>query len=93
MGAGDVAMILGALVPTFLVSRLLLWLSKRWSGIGRLVLVHLVSAAAACVISALGHADGGSLDWSYSALYIIAQLIWFVVDLFRERRKAVQISN
>ena len=90
---GDVAELLGALVPTFLISRLFLWLTKRWSGIGRLVVVHLVSGAVACTLSALGHADGGALNWTYSYVYLGAQLVWFVVDVFRDRRKTVQISS
>ena len=83
-------MILGALVPTFLLSRLFLWLSKRWDNMGRLILVHAISAGIACVLSAFGHADGGALDWSHSAIYFIAQLLWFGVDLFRRRRQVSQ---
>jgi hypothetical protein len=90
---GDVAELLGALIPTFLISRLFLWLTKRWSGIGRLAFVHLVSGVLACVLSALGNADGGSMNWTSSYIYVGAQLVWFVVDAFRDRRKVVQISD
>jgi len=90
---GDLAMLVGALVPTFLISRLLLWLTKRWSGIGRLAFAHLVSGALSCVLSALGHADGSSMNWTFSYIYLAAQLIWFVVDIFRDRRQVGQISS
>jgi hypothetical protein len=33
------------------------------------------------------------LDGSDSTIYIIAQLIWFVVDASRDRHKVGQISN
>lgn len=88
MGAGEAAMVLGALVPSGIVSRLLLLLTKRWRrSIRLLIAVHVVSGALSCLISALGHADGGPLDWSYSGIYLAAQAVWFVVDVVRERRR------
>ena len=83
----DLAQLLGALIPTFLISRLFIWLTKRWSGIGRLAFVHLASAALSCVLSALGHAYGGQLDWTYSHVYVGAQFVWFVAEVFRARWK------
>lgn len=78
----------GALVPTFLVSRLLLWLTKNWHGGAlRLLLVHIVTAAIACTISAFGHADGGPLNWASSDVYLLAQAVWLAVDFYRERGK------
>lgn len=48
MEAGSAAMLLGALVPTFLLSRLLLWITKRWNGgVPRLLLVHIICGALA----------------------------------------------
>ncbi|WP_421917385.1 hypothetical protein [Mesorhizobium sp.] len=91
MGAGFAAMLLGALVPTFLLSRLLFWASRRWNGgVLRLVLLHLISGVLACIASAYGNADAGAPDWSSIAPYIGAQLIWFVVDIVRGRRQQSQ---
>ena len=89
----DLAQLLGALIPTFLISRLFIWLTKRWSGIGRLAFVHLASAALSCVLSALGHAYGGQLDWTYSHVYVGAQFVWFVAEVFRARRKLENIAD
>lgn len=87
MSEGSAAMLLGALVPTFLLSRLLLWITKRWNGgVPRLLLVHVICGALAVVASAYGYPDSGAPDWSRSLVYIVAQLIWLVVDLVRGRR-------
>ncbi|TIR16654.1 MAG: hypothetical protein E5X34_25300 [Mesorhizobium sp.] len=67
MGADYGAMLLGALVPTFLLSRLLLWITKRWNGgMPRLLLVHIICAALAVVASAYGYSHDGAPDWSHS---------------------------
>jgi hypothetical protein len=88
MGAGDAALLVGALVPTFLLSRALLWFTKGWNGgVGRLVSAHIASGVVACLMSAVGYAHGGSLDWSYSAYYLFAQTIWLGLDLFRLHQK------
>jgi len=89
---GELAVLIGALVPTFLMSRLFLWLTKRWSWTGRLLSVHLVSGVLACILSALGNA-GGSMNWGSSFIYVGAQLVWFGVDVFRYHSKTVQISS
>ncbi|MBA1143189.1 hypothetical protein [Mesorhizobium neociceri] len=88
MGAGYAAALFGALVPTFLVSRLLLWITKRWNGgLLRLLLVHVISGGLSCTASAYGHSDTGAPNWSYSTVYIVAQLIWLIVDFVRARRQ------
>lgn len=94
MGAGSAAMLLGALVPTFLLSRLLLWITKRWnSGVPRLLLVHIFCGVLAVVAAAYGYSSTGAPDWSRSPLYIVAQLIWLVVDFFRIRRRQSQPAS
>lgn len=73
MGAGSAAMLLGALVPTFLLSRLLLWITKRWNGgVPRLLLVHIVCGALAVAAAAYGYSVDGAPDWSRSPLYVVA---------------------
>ncbi|TPI40943.1 hypothetical protein FJW07_06665 [Mesorhizobium sp. B3-1-9] len=88
MGAGSAAMLLGALVPTFLLSRLLLWITKRWNGgVPRLLVVHVICGALAVVAAAYGYSHTGAPDWSRSPLYVVAQLIWLIVDFLRGRRR------
>lgn len=85
MNAYLIGSLFGALIATFLLSRLFLWLTRRWGGAARLILVHIASAGLACVLAAFGNADGGVLDWSAGAIYLPAQLVWLVVDLFAAR--------
>jgi hypothetical protein len=59
--------LLQVLASTGLSSRILLWLTKQWRGsLVRLTAVHVASGGLACLISAIIHADGGPLDWSFS---------------------------
>ncbi|RWI42825.1 MAG: hypothetical protein EOR88_26510 [Mesorhizobium sp.] len=94
MGAGSAAMLLGALVPTFLLSRLLLWVTKSWNGgVLRLLLVHIICGALAVVASAYGYSANGAPDWSHSSVYMVAQLIWLIVDFVRGRRRQSQPAS
>lgn len=86
-------MAVGALVPTFLVSRLFLWAAKRWKGTGAVIIANALSGAVCCIISALGHADGGPLNWSYSWVYLLAQVVWLAIDLWRARQPNVEAAN
>ncbi|MEZ2329968.1 hypothetical protein AB6802_09605 [Mesorhizobium sp. RCC_202] len=94
MGAGSAAMLLGALVPTFLLSRLLLWITKRRNGgVARLLLVHVICAALAVVAAAYGYSHTGAPDWSHSPVYVVAQLVWLIVDFVRGRRRQSQPAS
>jgi|GEM_PF-998254 len=94
MGAGSAAMLLGALVPTFLLSRLLLWITKRWNGgVARLLLVHVICGALAVLAAAYGYSHTGAPDWSRSLVYIVAQLIWLIIDFVRGRRRQSQPAS
>jgi len=94
MGAGSVAMLLGALVPTFLLSRLLLWITKRWNGgVPRLLAVHVICGALAVIAAAYGYSHTGTPDWSRSLIYIVAQLVWLIVDFVRGRRRQSQPAS
>ncbi|TPK96410.1 hypothetical protein FJ934_09710 [Mesorhizobium sp. B2-4-12] len=94
MGAGSAAVLLGALVPTFLLSRLLLWITKRWNGgVARLLLVHVICGALAIIAAAYGYSNTGAPDWSRGPVYIVAQLIWLVVDFVRDRRRQSQPAS
>lgn len=82
------AFIIGALVPTFLISRLILWLMRSWQGgVRRLALAHCTSLLLAAFIGGMGLADGGAFAGAEAALsYSLPQAFWFAVDLYRYRR-------
>jgi hypothetical protein len=57
----DIAFFLGALVPTFALSRLMLWLMKSWNGgRRRLIVVHAFALLIASFVGGMGMADGGT---------------------------------
>lgn len=78
--------LVGALVPTFLLSRLLLWLTRGWSegGIRRLLTCHAGSLLIAAFIGGMGMADGGAFAGiQAAAIYAIPQAVWLAFDLWR----------
>ncbi|MCZ4280738.1 hypothetical protein O4H49_08110 [Kiloniella laminariae] len=94
-GVNPVALItemLGGLVPTYLLSRLALYLLKKWEGgIGRLAAGHVASLALCTVIAGFGMADGGSFAWEGAlSTYFLPQVFWFGFDVWRERRKSIR---
>lgn len=80
-----VAHFIGSLVPTFLVSRLFLYLFKRWDGGWLKILVaHVGSISIAAVIAGYGFADGGEPKFLYAFdSYLLPQLFWLGIDLWR----------
>jgi formylglycine-generating enzyme required for sulfatase activity len=81
--------LIGALVPTFLVSRLLLWLLRGWNaGLGRIAFAHTLSLLICALIAGIGRADGGAFAPLEAGLaYLLPQGAWFVVDLIRARAR------
>jgi hypothetical protein len=74
-----------SIVPTFLVSRLLLWVTKRWSDSAlRLIAVHCV-ALGLCVLvgSWVLVGDGAGPVIAALVLFAPGQLAWFLIDIFR----------
>jgi hypothetical protein len=85
----DLVFLIGALLPTFLLSRLLLWLTRGWSsgGIQRLLTCHAGSLLIAAFIGGMGMADGGAFAGIEAAtLYAIPQAFWLAIDFWRLRR-------
>jgi hypothetical protein len=84
----DWAILVGALVPTLLLSRLLLWITRTWDGgVSRLLLVHGVSLLICVLLGGLGLADGGAFAPGLAtAQYALPQILWLAVDLVRHRR-------
>jgi hypothetical protein len=79
---------LGALIPTFLLSRLYRWLlSKR--GRHPLALPHIFSYGSAVLFYALGAADGGPPRFLEGAVvYALPQFVWYLYDGARKRSAA-----
>lgn len=78
--------VLGALLITFLLSRVALWLMRSWQsgGAARLALAHLLSFIICTLIGGFGLADGGAFEGAKAAaIYGLPQTIWLVIDLLR----------
>jgi hypothetical protein len=76
--------LVGGLIPTFLISRLILWALSRWrGGFAKLSLAHLVSGAICWILATVGYANGGPLDWTVGAFLLTPQLAWFCFDVWR----------
>jgi hypothetical protein len=84
----DIGFFIGALAATLLLSRIILWLLKRWhGGYLRLVAAHTASLAAATLVGAVGMADGGPLAFGPAfRAYVLPQLVWLVIDAWRHHR-------
>ena len=86
------------LLPTFVLSRLLLWATRFWSGsVVRLIVVHLASlalcASLALFLDAVGWlaAEGVSgQPLAALALFAPGQLAWLLVDAFGLARRRRQ---
>ena len=74
-----------SIVPTFVVSRLLVWITKRWShSLVRLAVVHC-GALALCVPAGTWIFVGNATEAALVAvaLFVPGQLAWFLIDAFR----------
>jgi hypothetical protein len=89
MTAGEVGSFIGSLLPTFLLSRLTLFLLKRWrGGYPRLISAHIGALTLCGLIGGWGLA-GPAESFVFGkavTLYALPQLIWFFADCWRERR-------
>jgi hypothetical protein len=93
-----IGLILGSLVPTFLVSRFVLWLLRRFSldAPVRAILANTISATVCVLIYAATSLDAEAPLGYFlmqSFFYLFAQLIWLVFDLVKYARTKSKISN
>lgn len=82
------ALYAGALLGTYLISRLFWLLGRLWGAEGFLqaILLNGLSGAAITVIAAYGFADGGPPKFAEAALiYIPCQLFVLLTDILRTR--------
>lgn len=84
----------GALIATYLVSRLLSWFMKSWDGGTRkVVVVHAMSLVVCGLIGGMSFAEDGAFAGAYAiSVYAVPQLIWMLNDLPRQRKRA-QVST
>ncbi len=85
----EVGFFAAAFVPTFLVSRIIFRLTKRWEGsLQRLALANLGSGIVCILIfmvSGTWFAGGFDFPWLFGvANFAIAQAIWFAVDVYSD---------
>jgi hypothetical protein len=82
---------IGALILTFVLSRLLFWITKKWDGGTRKIFfVHAVSFTACVLYATWDTFYMGGLREAFPfgcVFYAVAQLIWMGVDLFRQRKR------
>jgi hypothetical protein len=87
--------IIGALLPTFLISRFVLWLMRSWDGgFQRLLIAHVGALIISTLIGGMGMADGGAFAAVQAfTIYAPAQAIWFVADWLRHRAKKPEVTH
>lgn len=88
------AYVVGALGSTFLVSRAMLWLLRKWEDGSlpipnvRLYVAHALASVIIFTAAGFGLADGGPFAGLAAAKYFTPPLLfWLVVDLVRQRQK------
>lgn len=78
----------GALVLTYLLTRLANWVMRRCGVMRPWGWSHLVVAIFAVVAGAFGGAGGGPLAWEWAAtLYLPTTALWLWFDYFAEKRR------
>jgi hypothetical protein len=87
-------LIVGALIPTILLSRFFLWFLKSWSGgYRKLALAHFVSLLICTIPVGFSKEPGGNYIGRGLSLYMIPQAIWFLADAIRYKRRFDQADN
>ena len=81
--------IIGGLIPTFLISRLLFLVTRKWdTRFKKVFLNNFVSLLICTLLGAMGMADGGAFAAVMAfSIYLIPQMVWLLVDLWRYRKK------
>jgi hypothetical protein len=77
-------LLVGGLIPTLLISRLILWALRGWAGgFLKLSIAHLVSGAVCWIVATVVYSHGGPLDWTAGLNLLTPQLAWFCFDVWR----------
>jgi hypothetical protein len=86
----DIGTLIGALLITFVVSRLLRRFAfRKVTGARKVLAPNIGALIVASIIGAFGMADGGSPAFGRAFLtYLLPVVIWTVVDAVREKQSA-----
>jgi hypothetical protein len=78
-----IAFMIGGLIPTLLISRLLLLITKKWpKSTQKLLTIHAISLIMCSLIGGMGMADGGAfVPLIAASMYAIPQVVWLVIDV------------
>ncbi|MHA1560091.1 MAG: hypothetical protein ACTSWI_05395 [Alphaproteobacteria bacterium] len=88
-GAYSAGTIVGAILATFLLSRLFLWLSRKWlSGTAAIFTGRSVTLVIVFLAAGFGLADGGSFRADAVLIYLLPWALWLVFDFTRFQVKA-----
>lgn len=84
----DIGVLVGALIPTLVLSRLLLLAMRSWDGgLPRLLVANGGSLLIAALIGGMGMADGGAFAGMEAlTLYALPQAVWLIMDIARHRK-------
>lgn len=87
------AQMLGALLPTLLLSRLFLFVFKKrhWSAHRRILLANGISLALGWILRAAGDANGGDWQWGSGVINVLPQLVWYLWD--RRKLRAQRMTE
>lgn len=77
--------LIGALIPSLLISRLLFWLGRRLmkGAYPNVFLVNGISFVICVAIFALGSTDGEPIIWTEGIVYFVPQILWLILDYMR----------
>jgi len=83
--------LIGSFIATFLLSRLCLWLVRKFrNDITAIAIAHACAFAIATVLAGFGNADGGSPNFLSEALLCFPSIVvWFLIETVQFRKKNV----
>jgi apolipoprotein N-acyltransferase len=86
--SGTVGFLIGAILGTFLFSRLFLWIAKKIisNKLIATIIAYVFFIPLALITAATGAANGGPLVWGAGLIYVPIALIFLVYDIFRLKR-------
>jgi hypothetical protein len=85
----SIALFAGALIPTLLLSRLFLYILKKWEGgWQKIVFANSMSLIVATLIGSIGMSNSGEFAAAKAfEVYILPQLVWLAYDLYKLKKK------
>lgn len=81
----EVAFLAGAFIPTFLLSRLFLWLLKRWNS--RYPRIALSHAASLFLMAGIYHFAGDHPFFNGVLAYVLPQAVWLIFDVVKRPKR------